>query len=109
MCVVFVLPGERQKTQGSFQTAPVSPAWEDAFSNMGAQQHEEYLCKKESDQYLLPASQRYSLQSNKVEIPAVAFQPLTVSLSGAFLLRMGLIMLTVPLGRSGGGAADGLL
>ena len=70
---------------------------------MAAQQHEEYLCEKESDQYLLPALGRDSLQSNKVEVPTVAFQPLTVVLWGVNTRDVA-HHVTVPLGRGGGGA-----
>lgn len=78
MCVFFVLPGERQKPPGSLQTAPVSPAREDAlvqfaFSTVAARRHEEFLCEKVSDQYLLSALGRDSLQSNKVEVLTAAF------------------------------------
>lgn len=107
VCVVFVLPGKRQKPQGSLQTAPVSPVCEgaflqSAFSNVAAQQHE-CLCKKESDQYLLPALGRNSLQLNEVGAPTVAFQLLTVVLWG-INTRDGAHRVTMPLDRGGGGA-----
>jgi len=100
---------ERQKTQASLQTAPVSPAQEDALlqsalSNRAAQQREECLCEKESGRYLLPALGRDSLQSNKVDVPTMGFQPLTVALWG-MNTRDGSHRVTVPVGRGGGGAA----
>lgn len=96
---------KRQRTPRIFANSSSLPAWKDALlqSALSKGLHEECLHKEESDGYLLPAFGRGLLQSDEVEGPTVAFQPLTVALWGV-TARDGSHHVTVPLGRGSGGA-----
>lgn len=105
VCVVFVLPGKGKNPRNfaNSTSLPSSGGCSSPVSNGAAQPHGEYLCEKESSPYLLPALGRDPLQSNKIEVPTVAFQPLTVAL-WSINTRDGSHHVAVPLGKGGGGA-----
>lgn len=91
---------KRQRTPRISANSSSLPARKDALlqSALSKGLHEECLHR-----YLLPAFRGGLLQSDEVEGPTVAFQPLTVALWGV-TTRDGSHHVTVPLGRGSGGA-----